>query len=104
MESGSIQSETRPSKSDPAIATGPYFKHQVWENGANVTRRISAEEAARLSKAIDGRKQFEALAEQFKLTTIAMTRDQSPSSAQKKTATKSKLPSSKKPNRSSTAS
>lgn len=104
MENGSIQSESRPSKSDPSLVSGPYFKHQVWEDGVNVTRRVSPEEAERLAKAVEGRKQFEFLAQEFKDTTIEMTRAQLPASAQKKTAPISKRRSSRKPKRSSTAS
>jgi outer membrane translocation and assembly module TamA len=73
MERGSLQEEIRPSKQDPDLANGPYFKHQVWEGGKNKTRRIPREKAAPLAKA-NGRQEFEALAEEFVNTTVAMTR------------------------------
>jgi hypothetical protein len=59
MERGSLQSETRPSQRLPNQPQGPYFKHQIWEEGRNVTRRIPPEKAPALAKAIAGRKEFE---------------------------------------------
>ena len=96
MERGSLQAETRPSQRHPNEERGPYFKHQVWEDGQNKTRRLSAEHAQALAQAIEGRKEFEKLAAQFVDTTVAMTRaDSAPGS--KKNATKPKKPSKKKP-------
>src|SRR5215203_961119 len=74
MERGSLQEERRPSKQDPDLPNGPYFKHQVWEDGKNQTRRVPREEAGLLAQGIQGRKQFERLAEQFVSATVAMTR------------------------------
>jgi hypothetical protein len=89
MERGSLQTEPRPSLRQPEQVRGPYFKHQVWENGQNATRRIPAEHADALAQAIAGRKEFEKLAEQFIDATVLMTRaDCSP--AAKKNGTKSK--------------
>jgi outer membrane translocation and assembly module TamA len=96
MERGSLQEETRPSKQDPDLANGPYFKHQVWEDGKNKTRRVPREKAAPLAKAIQGRKEFEALAEEFVNTTVAMTRAKDQPDA-KKNALNSKRLSSRKP-------
>jgi hypothetical protein len=94
METGSLQEELRPSKDHPGETVGPYFKHQVWENGKNRSRRVAPEKAAALSEAIDGRKQFEALAEEFVQTTVAMTR--AGDSDSKKNGSISKRPSSRK--------
>lgn len=96
MERGSLQEEHRPSKQDPDLANGPYFKHQVWEEGKNQTRRVPREEADLLTQAIQGRKQFEALAEQFVSTTVAMTRAQQLQPDAKKNATNSKRLSTRK--------
>src|SRR5436190_46292 len=41
MEQGSLKSEYREQPS--GVKSGPYFKHQVWRKGANVTQRIAAE-------------------------------------------------------------
>lgn len=97
MERGSLQAESRPSKQDPDLANGPYFKHQVWEDGKNRTRRVPREEADRLAQAIQGRKQFESLAEQFVEATVEMTRAQQGQPDSKKNATNSERPSTRKP-------
>ena len=94
MELGSHQEETRPSPANPAQSAGPYFKHQVWDKGKNLTRRVPAEKAEALAQAIEGRKQFEQLAGQFIETTVAMTREASPGA--KKNGTNSRRPSSGK--------
>jgi hypothetical protein len=96
MERGSLQAETRPSQRQPDHERGPYFKHQVWEDGQNKTRRIPPNQADALAQAINGRKEFEKLAEQFVDATVAMTRVD-PSSDAKKNATKSKRPLKRKP-------
>lgn len=89
MERGSLQSETRPSLRHPEQDRGPYFKHQVWQDGQNATRRIPPEQADALAQAIEGRKEFEGLAEQFIAATVLMTRaDSSP--VAKKNGTRSK--------------
>ena len=103
MEYGSLQAETRPSKKDPDQERGPYYKHQVWEQGENLTRRVPQEQADALAEAIAGRKKFETLAEEFIDTTVAHTRAAS-SPESKKNATKSKPPSTKKRPGSSTSS
>ena len=96
MEQGSLRGDTRPSLRHPGRARGPYFKHQVWEDGQNVTRSVPADQADALAEAIAGRKEFEKLAEQFIETTVLMTRaDAAPAS--KKNATKSRRPSKAKP-------
>lgn len=96
MERGSLQAESRPSQRHPGTDKGPYFKHQVWENGQNLTRRIPPDRADALRHAIQGRLQFEKLAEQFVATTVAMTRTQGAPELKKNTM-KSKPPSRKKP-------
>jgi len=74
MEHGSLQAQTRPSARHPGQDRGPYFKHQVWEGGRNLTRHIPPEQADALAQAIEGRKQFEQLAEQFIDATVLLTR------------------------------
>jgi hypothetical protein len=96
MELGSLQSETRPSKRPPHRPCGPYFKHQVWENGRNLTRRISADKAQEMAQAIENRVRFEKLADQFIEVTVSMTRAQN-GSGSKKNATISRPPSKRKP-------
>jgi hypothetical protein len=96
MEHGSLQAQTRPSARHPGQDRGPYFKHQVWEGGRNLTRHVPPEQADALAQAIEGRKQFEKLAEQFIDATVLLTRAEISPDA-KKNATKSKPPSNKKP-------
>lgn len=97
MELGAIQAEKRPSKNNPEQTIGPYFKHQVWENGGHRTRRIPVEKVDPLAQAIDSRKRFEQLAQEFIDTTVAMTRaPRSPLAGSKKSATSSRQPSKRK--------
>jgi hypothetical protein len=84
MEYGSLQQESRPSKRSPGQTQGPYFKHQVWEQGQNQSRRVPADQAAALNEAIEGRKEFEQLANQFIDTTVAMTRAEGSLDSKKK--------------------
>jgi hypothetical protein len=87
MEEGSLKAEYRTSSGgEQTSPIGPYFKHQVWQNGRNVSRRISTEEAPALQAAIANRQQFEALAAQFVDLTIAHTRQCQSAGAQKKRA------------------
>lgn len=83
MENGSLKSEFRDQPS--GIKAGPYFKHQVWRAGANVSQRISAEDAPALAAAIANRQQFESLAARFVEWTVAHTRQNKfPDSLKKK--------------------
>ena len=72
MELGSLKAEYR---SGPSGApSGPYFKHQVWKDGANQSQRVSPEDAPALQTAIDNRLQFESLAQAFIALTVEHTR------------------------------
>src|SRR6266498_1875336 len=83
MEQGSLKIEYREQPS--GAKSGPYFKHQVWREGANVSQRISCEEAPALAAAIANRQKFEALAADFIELTVAHTRqNQFPDSLKKK--------------------
>ncbi len=83
MEQGSLKSEFRELPS--GAKSGPYFKHQVWRDGANVSMRISPEEAPDLAAAIANRQKFEALAADFIELTVSHTRqNQFPDSLKKK--------------------
>lgn len=83
MEQGSLKSEFH--ERSPGGKSGPYFKHQVWRDGANVTQRIPAENAPALAAAIANRQQFESLAARFVELTVAHTRhSQFPDALKKK--------------------
>lgn len=93
MEQGSLKAEYRPSSAGgQTCQVGPYYKHQVWQDGRNVSRRISAEEAQGLETAIANRQRFEALAAQFIDLTVAQTRQCQSATAQKKRAPTSSSP------------
>ena len=82
MEQGSLKSEYRDQTS--GTRSGPYFKHQVWRNGANVSKRISPEDAPGLAEAIANRQKFEALADSFVELTVSHTRQHQFSDSLKK--------------------
>src|ERR1039457_5668062 len=84
MERGSLQAETRPSLRHPDQDRGPYYKHQIWEEGQNLTRRIPPAKADALAQAIAGRKDFEKLAEQFIDATVRLTRTEASPGSKKK--------------------
>lgn len=83
MEQGSLKAEYREQSSGGK--SGPYFKHQVWREGANASQRISPKDAPALAAAIANRQQYESLAAQFIEVTVAQTRQHSfPDSLKKK--------------------
>ena len=81
MEQGSLKAEYRDSPSGEHC--GPYFKHQAWQDGSNLSRRVPAKEAPALETAIANRQKFEALATEFIDVTVSGTR-QSQAAAVKK--------------------
>ena len=83
MELGSIRAEYRVGPSGEKL--GPYHKHQVWDDGANQSRRVPADEALALETAIANRQTFEQLAARFIELTVRITRLGEPSRSQKKT-------------------
>src|ERR1700690_2026796 len=92
MEHGSLKADAPPPPAaGPGRPNGPYFQHQAWEKGKNVSRRIPASQAPALAAAIAGRQQFETLAREFVAVTVAETR-RPPAPAQKKTRRKSTRP------------
>jgi hypothetical protein len=72
MELGSLNAEYRPGSS--GSQSGPYFKHQVWKDGANQSQRVTPKEAPALQAAIDHRLHFESLAQAFIDLTVEHTR------------------------------
>ena len=82
MEQGSLKAEFRDSPSGQRC--GPYFKHQVWQAGSNLSRRVPPEEASALEVAIANRQKFEALAARFVELTVACTRQSQAEPALKK--------------------
>lgn len=78
MEKGTLTAEYREVESGGHKARkGPYFKHQVWKKGKNVSRRVSAEDAKELGNAVEGYHRFRELSEEYIDTTVEMTRKSS---------------------------
>lgn len=78
MEKGTLTAEYREVKNrGKSKRIGPYFKHQYWENGKNISRRVSVKEAESLSQAVDGYHKFNALSEEYINVTVEMTRKSS---------------------------
>jgi uncharacterized protein DUF6788 len=96
MEQGSLKAEFRDSPSGERC--GPYFKHQVWQDGSNLSRRVPPQEASALEAAIANRQRFESLATQFVDLTVSHTRQSQPALSLKKKTSRpiSSLPKKKK--------
>jgi len=64
MQPGTLAEEWR-ERPEPqgggTVRLGPYFKHQVWKDGRNASRRVPTNEAALLREDIDNAKRFEQL-------------------------------------------
>src|ERR1019366_4702797 len=73
MEYGSLQAEYRPG-TDPDHPLGPYYKYQVWQEGKNHSERVAGPRAEQLRQAVDGRQQFERLAQECIELTVQHTR------------------------------
>lgn len=76
MHEGRLSEEYRERVVDgQTIRNGPYYKHQQWKDGKNVSRRVKAEEAERLREGIEGMDQFKRLCGDYARTTVAMTEE-----------------------------
>ena len=53
---------------------GPYYNHQTWEKGKNVSRYIPQDQVPALQQAIAGFRQFENLTDQYAQVVIQRTR------------------------------
>src|ERR1700691_1636040 len=83
MEYGSLKAEFRPG-ADPGQSLGPYFKHQVWQEGKNHSQRGAGPRAEQLRQAVEGRQEFEKLAQQCMEWTVQPPRAPRPATAAKK--------------------
>jgi len=68
---------------------GPYYNHQTWENGRNVSRYVPQDQVAPLQQAIAGYAQFQNLVEQYIQLMVDKTRAELTSGAKKKKPTRS---------------
>ncbi|MFA5264527.1 MAG: DUF6788 family protein [Opitutaceae bacterium] len=72
MEYGSLRAEHRPAAGGGT--TGPYYQHQVWEHGKNLSQRIPTDEAPALQAALANRQRAEALVQEYIAVTVQLTR------------------------------
>jgi hypothetical protein len=73
MEYGSLKAEYRPG-AIPDHLLGPYYKYQVWRQGKNHSERVAGPRAEQLRQAVEGRQQFEHLAQECIDLTVQHTR------------------------------
>jgi hypothetical protein len=76
MEKGTLTEEYR-ERLDPGggtIRLGPYFKHQVWQEGANRSRRVPSDEVSALRQDLMNHARFGELADSYVELTVAETR------------------------------
>jgi hypothetical protein len=76
MERGTLSEEyrERPDGAGGTVRLGPYFKHQVWEAGANQSRRVPAEEVPELRQDLENHQRFADLAEAYVDLAVQETR------------------------------
>lgn len=85
MQRGRLTEEYRQREVDGEIhKSGPYFKHQVWRGGKNVSRRVKVNEAEELRKGIEGLDRFKELSAEYIEATVAQTNAQGQGSQGKK--------------------
>jgi hypothetical protein len=73
MEYGSLKAEYRRG-ADADHPLGPYYKYQVWQKGKNHSERVAGPRAQQLRQAVEGRQQFEQLAQECMELTVEHTR------------------------------
>jgi len=64
---------------------GPYYNHQTWENGKNVSRYVPPNAVPALQQAIAGYEQFQNLTHQYAQMIIQQTRAEMAAGLKKKT-------------------
>lgn len=77
MERGTLSEEFRsgsPAGGRDPVRLGPYYKHQVWEGGHNVSRRVPLDQVPALKDDLANYERFTKLATAFAEGTIALTR------------------------------
>lgn len=63
---------------------GPYYNHQIWEDGKNVVRYVPADQVPVLQEAIAGYQQFQSLTEHYAQQVIEKTRAELAATSKKK--------------------
>ena len=65
--------------------SGPYYNHQCYENGRNVSRYVPAEQVEELKAAIAEHQRFQQLVQQYVELLVQKTRAQRQAGSKKKT-------------------
>ncbi len=63
---------------------GPHYKLQAWENGKNVSRHVSRDQADAVQEALEGYRQFQDLTQQYAQAVIDRTRAELAAKSKKK--------------------
>jgi hypothetical protein len=78
---------------------GPYYNHQCYEDGRNVSRYVPAEQVPALEEALEGYRRFQELVKQYVRLQVEKTRAERDAGLKKKTSRpESSLPKMKKSN------
>ena len=64
---------------------GPYYNHQCYENGRNVSRYVPVEQVPALEEAIEGYRRFQQLVKQYVQLQVQKTRAERQAGLKKKT-------------------
>ena len=64
---------------------GPYYNHQTWENGKNVSRYVPRDQVPAFQEAIAGYEEFQHLTQEYAELVIQKTRTELASGVKKKT-------------------
>jgi len=64
---------------------GPYYNHQCYEEGRNVSRYVPSEQVGEIRDAIQGYQRFQALAQQYAQLVVEKTRAEREAGSKKKT-------------------
>jgi len=64
---------------------GPYYNHQCYEEGKNVSRYVPSEQVSQVQEAIDGYHRFQELVQQYAQLVVEKTRAQREAGSKKKT-------------------
>ena len=64
---------------------GPYYNHQCYEEGRNVSRYVPAEQINELKEAMDGYRHFQQLVQQYVQLMVEQTRAEREAGSKKKT-------------------
>ena len=75
---------------------GPFYNHQAWENGKNVSRYVPRDQMADLREAIEGYRQFKQLTQAYAEQIIQQTRAERAVRVKKNPLQKSSSPKRKK--------